>query len=64
MKIERKWREIPNPKDKEKDQTYFLWAIPKDKLDQIIFPLETAWIFLMIQSIKARVVCFGEIYTV
>ncbi len=31
---------LSEPKDKEKDQTYFLWAVPPDKLEQIIFPLE------------------------
>jgi tRNA-specific 2-thiouridylase len=31
---------LSEPKDKEKDQTYFLWAIPQDRLDEIIFPLE------------------------
>jgi tRNA-specific 2-thiouridylase len=27
------------PKDKEKDQTYFLWGIEKEKIKNIIFPL-------------------------
>lgn len=36
--IRQKW--LAEPKDKQKDQTYFLWAVPQDKLDQIIFPLE------------------------
>lgn len=31
---------IAEPKDKEKDQTYFLWAVEKKQLDRIIFPLE------------------------
>lgn len=31
---------LSEPKDKEKDQTYFLWAVPNEKLEQIIFPLE------------------------
>ncbi len=31
---------LGEPKDLEKDQTYFLWAVPQDKLDQIVFPLE------------------------
>ena len=31
---------LSEPKDKEKDQTYFLWAVPHDRLDEIIFPLE------------------------
>ncbi len=31
---------LSEPKDKEKDQTYFLWAVPNEDLDKIIFPLE------------------------
>ncbi len=31
---------LSEPKDLEKDQTYFLWAVPNEKLEQIIFPLE------------------------
>ncbi|MFZ3020369.1 MAG: tRNA 2-thiouridine(34) synthase MnmA [Minisyncoccia bacterium] len=31
---------LSEPKDKEKDQTYFLWAVPQEKLQEIIFPLE------------------------
>lgn len=30
---------IAIPKDKEKDQTYFLWGIKKEKVKNIIFPL-------------------------
>lgn len=28
------------PKDKKKDQTYFLWSIPKEILNHILFPLQ------------------------
>ena len=31
---------LSEPKDRKKDQTYFLWAVPQNKLDEIIFPLE------------------------
>ncbi len=30
---------ITTPKDKEKDQTYFLWNLKKEMLDNIVFPL-------------------------
>lgn len=31
--------EIHIPKDKEKDQTYFLWTLTESKLDKVLFPL-------------------------
>ncbi len=30
---------ITTPKDKEKDQTYFMWSLKKELLDNIVFPL-------------------------
>ncbi len=40
VKVENGEAVLAEPKDKEKDQTYFLWAVPQDKLHQVIFPLE------------------------
>ncbi len=31
---------LSEPKDSQKDQTYFLWAVPPEDLEKVIFPLE------------------------
>jgi len=39
LKIENFYPQIFKPADKEKDQTYFLWAIDRTMLSRILFPL-------------------------